>query len=87
MAKEIKSARDANKDPAQSSSSTCDFSKARLPSTDEPLPSVPEGQKLLHVTIGRGIQVCFFFIIFNLHISFVGLLVRDWHLHVDGSAF
>ncbi|KKZ65604.1 hypothetical protein EMCG_08558 [[Emmonsia] crescens] len=56
VAKEIKSARGTNKNPAQSSSPTCDFSKARLPSTDEPLPPVPEGQKLLHVTIGRGIQ-------------------------------
>ncbi|EEH15867.1 hypothetical protein PABG_05954 [Paracoccidioides brasiliensis Pb03] len=51
--KEILSARKENKDPR---SPKCDLSKAVLPSTNEPLPPVPEGQKLLHVTIGRGTQ-------------------------------
>ncbi|OJD18219.1 hypothetical protein AJ78_01719 [Emergomyces pasteurianus Ep9510] len=54
VAKEIKGARKTHSNPRQSPS--CDFSRAKMPSTDEPLPSVPGGQKLLHVTIGRGIQ-------------------------------
>lgn len=36
----------------------CDLSKAVLPSTGgASLPGVPEGQKLLHVGVGRGTQV------------------------------
>ncbi|PGH04513.1 hypothetical protein GX51_03506 [Blastomyces parvus] len=53
VAKEIREARKGHKNPAQPN---CDISRAKLPTTDEPLPAVPEGQKLQHVTIGRGIQ-------------------------------
>ncbi|EGE80821.1 hypothetical protein RJZ56_001725 [Blastomyces dermatitidis] len=53
VAREIKEARKHHKNPALPN---CDMSRARLPTTDEPLPAVPKGQKLLHVTIGRGIQ-------------------------------
>ncbi|PGH12067.1 hypothetical protein AJ80_06886 [Polytolypa hystricis UAMH7299] len=35
---------------------SCDLSKAVLPVTYDPLAEVPEGQKLLHVGVGRGTQ-------------------------------
>ncbi|PGH00627.1 hypothetical protein AJ79_08142 [Helicocarpus griseus UAMH5409] len=51
VSKEIRNARNSNRQQPQ-----CDFTRAVLPSTDKPLPQVPEGQKLLHVAIGRGTQ-------------------------------
>ncbi|OAX81941.1 hypothetical protein ACJ72_03710 [Emergomyces africanus] len=51
VAKEIKGARKTHRNQP-----SCDASRAKMPLTDESLPAVPEGQKLLHVTIGRGIQ-------------------------------
>ncbi|EGC44242.1 conserved hypothetical protein [Histoplasma capsulatum var. duboisii H88] len=53
VAKEIEAARKSHKDPSRKN---CDFSRAKLPAPTKPLPPVPQGQKLLHVTIGRGIQ-------------------------------
>ncbi|WEW54726.1 hypothetical protein PRK78_000151 [Emydomyces testavorans] len=35
---------------------SCDLSKAKLPQTSEPLPDIPQGQKLLAVAVGRGTQ-------------------------------
>lgn len=39
-------------------SPTCDLSKAALPAQASGLPAPPAGQKLLHVAVGRGTQVC-----------------------------
>ncbi|KAK2739077.1 hypothetical protein FQN55_009610 [Onygenales sp. PD_40] len=35
---------------------SCDLAQAVLPTTSQPLPAIPEGQKLLHVAVGRGVQ-------------------------------
>lgn len=35
----------------------CDLSEVKLPQAPSPLPDIPEGQKLLGVTVGRGTQV------------------------------
>lgn len=68
VAKEIEAARKSHKDPSRKN---CDFSRAKLPAPTKPLPPVPQGQKLLHVTIGRGIQVILFY---SLRFCFIFIL-------------
>jgi hypothetical protein len=47
---------EARKQPGFPAPPSCDLSKATLPVAPTPLPS-PDGLKLAHVAVGRGVQV------------------------------
>ena len=48
--------RGGHRDRYHNEKPTCDLSEVALPQSSEPLPEIPEGQKLLAVTVGRGTQ-------------------------------